>query len=155
MILGNDHVIFLHIQIEYLKCEFWEFESTQKDLWLIFNKCLKLPKCLQYYFYCMRSKINLRLRPILLVRYFDQLSVEIWFTNFGSVDIFELNFEQGLWIISRLKRKKAIWIKTAGGKARWARRKNKWATQEITNGPSQLSPRAGLNEKKMPQGDVA
>ena len=51
--MGNTHMIFLHIQIEYLKCEIWEFESTQKDLWLIFNKWLNWAKLLFSYFWCM------------------------------------------------------------------------------------------------------
>ena len=44
MIMGNTHIIFLHIQIEYLKCEFWEFESTQKDLWLFFLEKFEVGK---------------------------------------------------------------------------------------------------------------
>ena len=42
--MGNNYVIFLHIQIEYLKCKFWELKSPQNNLWFIFNKCLKLEK---------------------------------------------------------------------------------------------------------------
>ena len=108
MIMGNTHMIFLHIQIEYLKCEFWEFESTQNHLWLIFNKCLKLLKWLHYSFYCMRSTINLRLVLILLVRENSKLSAEIGFTQFGSVYELICIFEQGLCIEFKLKRKRLI-----------------------------------------------
>ena len=116
----NNNVIFLHIQIEYLKCEFWEFESTQKDLWLIFNKCLKLAKLLPYYFYCMCSTINLRLPPIYLGRENSKLSRNIWFTKFGSVDYFLLNFEFHLCIKSKLKRKRLIWIYGLRRESKWA-----------------------------------
>ena len=120
MIMGNTHIIFLHIQIEYLKCEFWEFESSQNKSWLIFNKCLKLAKWLYYYFHCRCSIINLRLRQILLARYFHGLSKNIWFTKFGSLNIFLWNFEQGNCIIAQLKRINSIWIKRARGNANWA-----------------------------------
>ena len=91
--MWNNHIIFLHIQIEYLKCEFWEFESTQNHLWLIFNKCLKLGKLLFYYIYCMWSTINMGLQPIYLDRENSNLSREIGFTKIGSVYKFKLNFE--------------------------------------------------------------
>ena len=109
--MWNNHIIFLHIQIEYLKCEFWEFESTQNHLWLIFNKCLKLAKLMPYYFYCMWSRIILRLALIYLDRGNSKLSREIGFTKFGSVYKFKLNFESSLWINSQLNRKTEIWIK--------------------------------------------
>ena len=91
--MGNTHVIFLHIQIEYLKCEFWEVESPQKDLWLIFNKCLNLEKALFYYFWCMWSTIILRVVQIYLGRENSKLFTEIGFTKFGSVYDFKLIFE--------------------------------------------------------------
>ena len=110
MIMGNTHVTFLHIQIEYLKCDFWEFESTQNHLWLIFNKCLKLLKWLFYYFYCMWSTIILRVVLFYLNRENSQLSIEIGFTKFGSSKYFKLVFESSHWIKSKLKRKRIIWI---------------------------------------------
>ena len=118
--MGNNHIIFLHIQIEYLKCEFWEFESTQKHLWLIFNKCLKLEKVLFCYFCCMCSTIIQGLQLIYLGRENSQLSIEIGFINFGSLDIFEMNFEQGIWTIWNPKWKALFEFMGQRGKNNWA-----------------------------------
>ena len=118
--MGNTHIIFLHIQIEYLKCESWEFESTQKHLWLIFNKCLKLAKWLHYYFYCSWSKINLRLVLIYLDRENSQLSVEIGFTQFGSVYKFKLNFEIQCSAMVQNKRKRNYLKFKPAREAYWA-----------------------------------
>ena len=34
-----------------VKCDFWEFESTQQLLWFKFEKCLNAEKLLPCYFY--------------------------------------------------------------------------------------------------------
>ena len=120
MIMGNNHVIFLPIQIEYLKCEFWEFESTQNHLWLIFNKCLKLAKLMPYYFYCMCSTIILRVVLFYLDRENSEHSREIYFTNFGCVEELILIFEWCYWIEFKIKRKGFIQNGGLGGKRNWA-----------------------------------
>ena len=53
---------------------------------------------------------------IYLDRYFDKLSREIWITQFGSADIFELKFEFKLWIKAKLKRKRLFELVGRAGK---------------------------------------
>ena len=55
-----------------------------------------------------------------MVRYFDKLFKNIWFTEFGAVNIFELNFEFHLCINLKLKGKMPFEFTGLGGKANWA-----------------------------------
>ena len=131
MIILNNHVIFLHIHAEYLKCDLWELESTQNHLWLIFNKCLKFEKALPCYFYYISSTLNLGLRPVGLARYFHKLSKNIYFIIFGSVDIFLFNFENGNSIEFELNWIIRIWMDGLARETTWAREKKKSGSAQL------------------------
>ena len=55
-----------------------------------------------------------------LDREFDQLSKNIWFTGFGSVNNFELNFEFNPLNRIQIKRKSLFELLGLGGKGNWA-----------------------------------
>ena len=79
-----------------------------------------MAKLLFCYFWCKWSTINLSLGQVGLDREFDQLSKNVWFTEFGWVNNFELNFEFNPLNRVQIKRKSLIW--TVG-----LRRERNWA----------------------------
>ena len=79
-----------------VKCDFWELESTQKLLWLNFEKSLNAEKVLPCYFYQGWSIDSNDLNPTGLDSAFPDLSNKIGFIQFGSLNragfIFETRY---------------------------------------------------------------
>ena len=81
------------MQIGMVKCDFWELESTQKLLWLIFEKCLNVEKYMFSYFCYRWSMTLIDLNPMGLDRVFIYISNKIGITQFGFVPLPELIFK--------------------------------------------------------------
>ena len=85
--------MFLYILKGMIKCDFWELESTQKILWLKFEKCLNAEKLLTCYFYQGWSIDPNDLNPTGLDSEFQYISNKIGFTQIGSMNRAGLIFE--------------------------------------------------------------
>jgi hypothetical protein len=68
-------------------------EPPQNSLWLIFKIYLKFEKLLICYFYYSKTITDIGLNPVGLDGAFHELSKNIKFVEFGSVDLDLLNFE--------------------------------------------------------------
>ena len=112
----NTYVIFLHIHIGHMKCDFWEFESTKNNLWFIFKKYLNLQKFWFYYFYCLISILGLSSVYFYLDRKFPNISNHTLFSQFGSVMNFESNLQMSLCIEFELKEISQFEFLGRGGK---------------------------------------
>ncbi len=95
MIIHSTYIIFLHKQLEFVKCELWEVESPKNSKGLIFNIYLKTEKYLICYFCYLNSTIDLDVNPVGLDSTFHELSKYIKFVKFGRVVLEKIKFEVG------------------------------------------------------------
>jgi hypothetical protein len=71
-------------------------ETLQNSKGLIFNNYSKAEKYLPCYFYYSNSTTHFDLNPVWLDGAFHELSRNIKFVKFGSVDLSPLNFEASI-----------------------------------------------------------